>query len=160
MRRSFHVDQPCPCKWGWSVITIPVAFLGPCEVSFLQLSQYLNLVRGACGLWATLKSWHPGRGLKTQYKMALSFHIDIVLSSDYFHSVQSLSPVWLFVTPWTTARQASLVSPTSHHQLLEFTQTQVHGVSDAIQPSHPLSSPSPLAFNLSQPQGLFKWVSS
>ena len=47
MRRSFHVDQPCPCKWGWSVITIPVAFLGPCEVSFLQLSQYLNLVRGA-----------------------------------------------------------------------------------------------------------------
>ena len=38
MRRNFHVDQPCPCKWGWSVITIPVIFLGPCEVSFLQLS--------------------------------------------------------------------------------------------------------------------------
>ena len=50
MRRSFHVDQPCPCKWGWSVITIPVAFLGPCEVSFPQLTQYLNLVRGARGL--------------------------------------------------------------------------------------------------------------
>ena len=47
-----------------------------------------------------------------------------------------------------------------HHQLLEFTQTHVHWVSDAIQPSHPLSSPSPLAFNLSQYQGLFKWVSS
>ena len=47
-----------------------------------------------------------------------------------------------------------------HHQLLEFTQTHVHWVSDAIQPSHPLSSPSPLAFNLSQHQGLFKWVSS
>ena len=47
-----------------------------------------------------------------------------------------------------------------HHQLLEFTQTYVHWVSDAIQPSHPLSSPSPPAFNLSQHQGLFHWVSS
>ena len=43
-----------------------------------------------------------------------------------------------------------------HHQLSEFAQTQVHGVSDAIQPSHLLSSPSPPAFNLSQHQGLFQ----
>ena len=44
-----------------------------------------------------------------------------------------------------------------HHQLLEFTQTHVHRVGDASQPSHPLSSsPSPPAFNLSQHQGLFK----
>ena len=47
-----------------------------------------------------------------------------------------------------------------HHQLLESTQTHVHYVGDAIQPSHPLSSPSPPAFNLSQHQGLFKWVDS
>ena len=47
-----------------------------------------------------------------------------------------------------------------HHQLPELTQTHVHRVSDAIQPSYPLSSPSPPAFNLSQHQGLFKWVSS
>ena len=47
-----------------------------------------------------------------------------------------------------------------HYQLPEFTQTHAHWVSDAIQPSHPLSSPSPPAFNLSQHQGLFKWVSS
>ena len=47
-----------------------------------------------------------------------------------------------------------------HHQLPEFTQTHVHWVSDAIQPSHPLSSPSPPALKLSQHQGLFKWVSS
>ena len=46
-----------------------------------------------------------------------------------------------------------------HHQLPEFTQTHVHRVGDAIQPSHPLLSPSP-ALNLSQHQGLFKWVSS
>ena len=42
------------------------------------------------------------------------------------------------------------------HQLLEFTQTYVHWVGDAIQPSHPLSTPFPPAFNLSQHQGLFK----
>ena len=45
-----------------------------------------------------------------------------------------------------------------HHQLLEFTQTHVHWVSDAIQPSHPLSSPSSPTFSLSQHQGLFKWI--
>ena len=43
-----------------------------------------------------------------------------------------------------------------HHQLLELAQTHVHQVSDAIQPSHPLSSPSPPAFNISQHQGLFQ----
>ena len=47
-----------------------------------------------------------------------------------------------------------------HHQLPGFTQTHVHWVGDAIQPSHPLSSPSPPTFNLSQYQGHFKWVSS
>ena len=47
-----------------------------------------------------------------------------------------------------------------HHQLPELTQTHVHWVGDAIQPSHPLSSPCPPAFNLSQHQGLFRWVSS
>ena len=47
-----------------------------------------------------------------------------------------------------------------HHQLPEFTQTHVHCVGDAIQPSHPLSSHFPPAFNLSQHQGIFKWISS
>ena len=47
-----------------------------------------------------------------------------------------------------------------HQQLLELTQTHVHRVSDAIQPSHPLSSLSPPAFNLSQHQGLFKCLIS
>ena len=47
-----------------------------------------------------------------------------------------------------------------HHHLPEFTQTQVHRVGDAIQPSHPLSSPSPPAPNPSQHQILFQWVNS
>ena len=54
----------------------------------------------------------------------------------------------------------STPGPPVHHQLLEFTQTHAYQVGDAIQPSHLLSSPSPPAFNLSQHQGLFQWVSS
>ena len=46
-----------------------------------------------------------------------------------------------------------------HHRLLEFAQTHIHWVGDVTQTSHPLSSPCPPAFNLSQHQGLFKWVS-
>ena len=47
-----------------------------------------------------------------------------------------------------------------HHHLPEFTQTHIHQVGDAIQPSHPLSSPSPPASNASQHQSLFEWVNS
>ena len=67
-----------------------------------------------------------------------------------FSFVQWLSCAWLFVTPAFPV----------HHQLPELAQTHIHWVGDAIQPSHPLSSPSPLAFSLSQHQGLFQWVSS
>ena len=72
-------------------------------------------------------------------------------------SVQSLSRVRLFVTPWITAHSLPV-----HHHLLEFTQTHVLRVGDAIQPSHPLSSPSP-APNPSQHQRLpmsqlFTWA--
>ena len=70
--------------------------------------------------------------------------------------VPPLSHVGLFVTPWIAACQTSPVL----HYLLEFVQTHVHWVGDAIQPSHPLSSPSPFAFNLSQHQDIFQWVSS
>ena len=57
-------------------------------------------------------------------------------------------------------REPQHARPPVHHQLPESTQTHVHRVGDAIQPSHPLSSPSPPAPNPSQHQSLFKWVSS
>ena len=57
-------------------------------------------------------------------------------------------------------KYCSMLGLPVHHQVLEFTQTHVHLNSYAIQLSHPLLSPSPLAFNLSQHQGLFKGVSS
>ena len=75
-----------------------------------------------------------------------------------FSSVQSLSRVQVFATPWTAAHQASLSITSSRIMSCSHvnTQTHVHRVGDAIQPSHPLLSPSPSAFNLSQHQGLFK----
>jgi len=68
-----------------------------------------------------------------------------------FSSVQSLRHVQLFVTPWT-----ALPGFPVHHQLPELAQIHVHFVRDAIQPSHPLSSPSPPALTLSQHQALFQ----
>ena len=74
-------------------------------------------------------------------------------SCSSFVVVQLLSCVWLFVTLWTAACLAFIVL----HHLPEFAHTHVHWVGDALQPSHPLSSPSPSTFNLSQHQGLSQW---
>ena len=69
---------------------------------------------------------------------------------------QSLSCVWLFVTPMDCSMPGFCVL----HHFLEFAQTHVHWVDDAIQSFHPLLSLSPPAFSLSQHQGLFQWVGS
>ena len=71
-------------------------------------------------------------------------------------SVQSLSHVQLFGDPM----DCSMPGLPVHHQLPEFTQTHVCWVGDAIQPSHPLSSPSSPALSLPHHQGLFQWVGS
>ena len=73
----------------------------------------------------------------------------------WFTSVQSLKSCLALCDPIDHSTPGFPV----HHQLLEFTQTHVYWVGDAIQPSQPLSSSSP-AFNLSQHQGLFQWVNS
>ena len=81
--------------------------------------------------------------------------------------IQHQSFQWIFRIQFTCSVM-SLCDPMDchtpgfpvHHQLPEFTQTHGHRVGDVIQPSHPLSSPSPPAFNLSQHPGLFQWVSS
>ena len=74
--------------------------------------------------------------------------------STQFSSAQSLSRVQLFATPWIAACQASLSITIS------WSSFKLTSISDAIQPSHPLSSPSPPASNPSQHQGLFQWVNS
>ena len=73
--------------------------------------------------------------------------------------IQFSSVTQLCLTLWDSM-DCSMPGFPVYHQLLELTQTYVHWVGDAIQLSHPLLSPSPPAFNLSQHQGLFQWVSS
>ena len=97
--------------------------------------------------------------LMLSFKPAFSFPSFILsrssLVSLQFSSVQSLSRVQLY-----DPMDCSMLGLPVHHQLLELTLTHVHWVSDAIQRSHPLLSPSPPTFNLYQHQGLFQWVSS
>ena len=90
------------------------------------------------------------------------------------HNPLSITPGWfLWLPTHPQFRSVAQLCPTLcgtmnrstsglpvHHQLPEFTQTHIHRVSDAIQPSHPLSSPSPPAPNPSQHQSLFQWVNS
>ena len=86
-------------------------------------------------------------------KSWISF-LHIEFSSDQFSSVAQSCPT--LCDPMNRSTPGLPV----HHQLPESTQAHVHRVSDAIQPSHPLSSPSPPAPNPSQHQGLFQWVNS
>ena len=79
--------------------------------------------------------------------------------SHKIHSVQFSSVAQLCPTLCDPMNHSTPGLPV-HHQLPEFTQTHGHWVHDAIQPSHPLSSPSPPAPNPSQHQSLFQWVSS
>ena len=82
------------------------------------------------------------------------------LAGDFYTSSQSVQFSRSVMSDSLQPHGPQHTRPPVHHQLPEFTQIHVHWVSDAIQPSHPLPSPSPPAFNLSQHQGLFKWVSS
>ena len=97
------------------------------------------------------------------------------LSTPSCHYLQCVCPflkrqVWFYLVQFSSVTQLcpTLLDPKNrstpslpvHHQLSEFIQTHVHRVSDAIQPSHPLSSLSPPVPNPSQHQTLFQWVSS
>ena len=91
------------------------------------------------------------------HPLFLNLHTSSSLSlnwSPFFSSVAQLCPI--LCNPMNCSTPGLPV----HHQLLEFTQTYVHRVNDAIQPSHPLSSPSPPAPSTSHHQSLFQWVNS
>ena len=99
-----------------------------------------------------------GREWKRQLKTQYVKNKDHGIWSHQFSSVQFSSAAQSCLTLCDPMNCSTPGLPV-HHQLPEFTQTHVHRVSDAIQPSHPLSSPFPPALNLSQHQGLFKWAS-
>ena len=100
-----------------------------------QINRFLNQIYG---MWGKVINWEIGIDIYTLQFSSVAQSC-LTLCNPMNHSMPGL-PV--------------------HHQLLESTQTHVHWIRGAIQPFHPLSSPSPPAFNLSQHQGLFQWVSS
>ena len=117
--------------------------------SFFFLSMYIATLFTIVSNWKKLK-YPPSTA-----EWAEKWYVNIMEHSVQFSSVQSLSRVRL-----CNLMNCSTPGLPVHHQLLEFTQTHVHRVSDAIQPSHPLSSPSPPAPTPSQHQSLFQWVNS
>ena len=126
-----------------------------------------------------LESFSEDKNDWQSYKKSLFFikrgKIPVVFSHAFSHKLFTSSShsnlYQCFKNPWLLfsyfdhiwlcqSVDSSMPGPPVLHCLLEFAQIHVHWVGDAIQPSHPLSSPFPPAFNLSQHQGLSQWVSS
>ena len=102
-----------------------------------------------CGHWT---GWRLGVSVKMESLPAFPWPYSSGIDSVQFSSVAQSCPTL------SNPMDCSTPGLPVHHQLPEFTQTHVHWLSDAIQPFHPPSSPSPPALNLSQQQGLFRWV--
>ena len=144
-----NIDLTFPQGFGWGVFslsfsnkaTIPEAFSKLRILSF----SFIQVVSHAQRWHYSLISW---------------------LLKRYFHLVSFLAKAASASVSSVTHSCPTLFDPVDcskpgfpvHHQIPELAQIHVHRVSDAIQPSHPLSSPPPLAFNLSQHQGLFQWI--
>ena len=153
------VQFSCSVWFSWSVLSDS---LQPCGLQHARL-PCPSPTPGAYSDIMSIKSMIPSKLHKFDaipIKTQMAFFTELektTLKFLWIHSlVHFLSRVQLFATPWTAACQASL-SITNSQSLLKLI---VHQVSNAIQLSLPLSSPSPPAFNLSQHQGLFKWVNS
>ena len=150
------------CKFYQVIVKKFEGWWNPLYLSDLTPCQYVCM---ALALHLVL-SW-PSTRWKTRalhsiaylFFMIFKYQTDILKNSFSFSSVQFNSVAQSCPTLCDPMNRSTPGLPV-HHQLPEFTQTHVHWVSDAIQPSHPLSSPSPLTFNLSQHQSLFQWVSS
>ena len=152
---SFHAFFQLPAPWSPS--------LQP-PSSFIHL---VNTLKVKMKSFTTDWDLNPHAGTRNQPKPNLGLKPMWLLKS-----AKTLLGTWTHVTgtQFSSVAQSclTLCDPMNcsmpglpvHHQLPEFTQSHVHWVSDAIQPSHPLSSPSLPALNLSQHQGLCKWVSS
>ena len=109
------------------------------------------------GKEATVRTGH---GMTDWFQIGKGVHQGCILSFYLFNFSQSVSSVTQSCPTLFDPMNRSMPGLPVHHHLPEFTQTHVHRVSDAIQPSHSLSSPSPPAPNPSQHQSLFQWVSS
>ena len=117
-------------------------------------SQYFYFGSIPVNLISFLSTIFPTEPLKFLMGSLISFETEATNYFIQFSSVAQSCPA--LCDPMSHSTPGLHV----HHQIPEFTQTHIQRVSDAIQPSHPRSSPSPPAFSLSQHQGLFKSVSS
>ena len=151
-----------------------------CQILYKRNSVFNNLIMGIVHLplccdvlnrSQPLDSAHIQRkwiakGMSTTKLGSMEAHLMCLLKTEFCEmglevkdSVQFTSVAQSFPTLCSPMNRSTPGLPV-HHQLLEFTQTHVHQVGDAIQPSHPLSSPSPPAPNTSPYQGLLQWISS
>ena len=139
-----------PLPWVSHVVW-NIIFLG----FFFAATPPATLLPNRCGKGQWVHPPHFTLSVPTTAELSLSHPSSSIHSASVqFSSVTQLCP------KTCDPMDCSTPGLPVHHQLPEFTQTHVHWVSDAIQPSHLLLSPSPPALNLSQHQGLFKWVSS
>ena len=123
----------------------------PDHLTFLLRNLY-------AGQEATVRTGHGTRLVPNQQRSTSRLYIVTLLT--YLICRVQFSSVAQSCPTLCDPMNRSTPGLSLHHQLPEFTQTHVHRVSDAIQPSHPLSSPSPPALNPSQHQGLCQWVNS
>ena len=126
-----------------------ICFVFITESLMLSIRLVVQMVVGLMDEWMNV--WTSIKNVFISY--CIIFHIQL-FSSDQFSSVAQSC-----LTLCDPMNRSTPGLPV-HHQLPESTQTQVHRVGDAIQPSHPLSSPSPRAPNPSQHHSLFQWVNS
>ena len=140
--------------------SFPAAGSFPMSWLFAFGGQIIGALVSASVLPMTIQGWFPLglTGLISLQSKGLSrvFSSTTIRKFQFFHQIRSVAQ--------SCPTLCNPVNPSTpglpvHHQLPEFTQTHVHRVTDAIQPSHPLSSPS-LAPNPSQHQSLFQWVNS
>ena len=118
----------------------------------LLIPTWCNLVEPPIKLSVDMAPWEP--------TSALGKDMNSQINNTWFSVQVQFSSVTQSRPTICDPMDCSTPGLPVHHQLTEFTQTHAHRDGNAIQPSHPLSSPSPPTFNLSQRQSLFKWVSS
>ena len=128
----------CPRAWRWEITVVRTPFITQKGADITVKTTVLNLL---CS---------PISFLKNLIKQKMRIVLQTLL---LFSVVQSSLILW-------ASMDCSMPGFPVLYHLPELAQTHVHWVSDAIQPSHSLLSPSPPAFNLSQHQSLFQWVSS
>ena len=147
-----------------------------CWFCFNFIDSCSNFIFFLCLLWVFLGVWCGSfrvlRFFSSSSLMfafsAINFPFSTALAESYRHKHSSFISHSVQCCWWVTKSCPTLCNPMNCstpgfpvlHYLLEFAQTHVHWVGDAVQLFHPLLSPSPPAFNLSQHQGLFQWVGS